>query len=56
MFEVKEKPRMVERALLVGVHYPKSDPHETTSLLSELADLVETLMAETEAVLNRLQS
>ncbi len=43
MFEVREKPQMVERALLVGVYADKSDAGEAASLLEELHELVGTL-------------
>ena len=43
MFEVREKPQMVEKALLVGVYADKSDADEATSLLLELRELVDTL-------------
>ncbi len=43
MFEVRDKPEMVERALLVGVYSDKADAEEAESLLAELAELVETL-------------
>ncbi len=43
MFEVKEKPKLVERALLIGVQRPELSAAETKDLLSELAELVETV-------------
>jgi len=43
MFEVREKPQLVEKALLVGVYYHKSEADEAKSLLQELRELVETL-------------
>ena len=43
MFEVREKPQLVEKALLVGVYYDKSEADEAASLLQELRELVETL-------------
>ena len=43
MFEVREKPQLVEKALLVGVYYDKSETDEAASLLQELRELVETL-------------
>ncbi|MCH2059462.1 MAG: GTPase HflX [Verrucomicrobiales bacterium] len=43
MFEVREKPQMVENALLVGVYLDKAEAQEAESLLEELRDLVETL-------------
>ena len=43
MFEVREKPQLVERALLVGVYMDKSKEKEASSLLDELNELVQTL-------------
>ncbi|MCP5538752.1 MAG: GTPase HflX [Akkermansiaceae bacterium] len=43
MFDVREKPRMVERAFLIGVYFDRSDADEAESLLDELAELVGTL-------------
>ena len=43
MFEVREKPDLVERAMLVGFCFDKSDEPETQKLLIELEDLVDTL-------------
>ncbi|MFP4069183.1 MAG: GTPase HflX [Opitutales bacterium] len=43
MHEVKEKPKMVERAMLVGITLPEGDEHSTRSLLDELRELVTTL-------------
>ncbi|MFW6217734.1 MAG: GTPase HflX, partial [Verrucomicrobiota bacterium] len=43
MHEVKEKPKMVERAMLVGITLPEGDEHNTRSLLDELRELVTTL-------------
>jgi len=43
MFEVREKPKMVQRALLIGVYFDKADHDEAASLLEELAELVGTL-------------
>ena len=43
MFEVREKPQLVERALLVGVFLDKSKEKEASSLLEELNELVQTL-------------
>ncbi len=43
MFEVREKPKMVERAFLVGVATPQEPEEEAASLLQELEELVETL-------------
>ncbi len=43
MFEVRDKPNLVERALLVGVYFDKLDGDEAASLLEELRELVKTL-------------
>ena len=43
MFDVREKPRMVERAFLVRVTFKGDDPDEAGSLLDELGELVDTL-------------
>jgi len=43
MFEVREKPEMVERALLVGIYFDPKDVNHAESLLDELAELVTTL-------------
>lgn len=43
MFEVREKPLLVERALLVGVYFDRREEAEAASLLEELHELVETL-------------
>lgn len=43
MIEVREKPKMVERAFLVGVQKPGESESETRQLLEELEELVETL-------------
>ena len=43
MFEVREKPQLVERALLVGVFLDKFKEKEASSLLEELNELVQTL-------------
>ena len=43
MFEVREKPQMVEKALLVGVYADRADAAEAESLLLELRELVDTL-------------
>ena len=42
MFAVREKSQLVEKALLVGVYYDKSEADEAASLLQELRELVET--------------
>ncbi len=43
MFEIKERPRMVERALLVGATMGAEKESEAASLLEELEELVNTL-------------
>ena len=43
MFEIREKPQMVERALLIGVYFNKADEEESASLLVELEELTRTL-------------
>ena len=43
MFEVREKPQMVERALLVRLYFDPRDEEESEALLEELGELVSTL-------------
>ena len=43
MFDVREKPKMVQRAYLVGVGEPSDSEESTASLLMELEELVQTL-------------
>ena len=43
MFEVKEKPKKVERAFLISVIQRKEDEPEAQSLLDELSELVEKI-------------
>lgn len=43
MFEVREKPEMVERALLVRLSFNRREEEENISLLEELEELVTTL-------------
>ena len=43
MFDVRDKPKMVERALLVGVCFDRRETAEAADLLDELQELVETL-------------
>ncbi len=43
MFDVREKPKMVERALLVGACFDRRELAEAADLLAELRELVETL-------------
>jgi GTP-binding protein HflX len=54
MFEVREKPQAVERALLVRFYFDERGASEAESLLMELGELVKTLGIEVvEAVLPR---
>jgi GTP-binding protein HflX len=46
MFEVRDKPKMVERALLIGVRVKGKTEDNVESLLVELTDLVNTLDIE----------
>lgn len=46
MFEVRQKPEMVERALLVRLYFDKNEEEESASLLDELGELVSTLGIE----------
>jgi len=43
MFEVREKPQMVERALLVRLYFDPREADESEALLEELEELVRTL-------------
>ncbi len=43
MFEIRDKPKMVRRALLVGCYFSKNDYAEAESLMEELEELVKTL-------------
>lgn len=43
MFDVRDKPDMVERAFLIGAYFDRNDEDVARSLLEELADLVDTL-------------
>lgn len=43
MFEVKEKPKLVEKAFLIGVRFSKDSEEEISQLLDELEELVQTL-------------
>ena len=43
MFEVREKPGLVERALLVGFYFKSEEEEEARALLLELEELVATL-------------
>ncbi len=54
MFEVRQKPDMVERALLVRFYFDAREADESASLLEELGELVSTLGIEiAESVLCR---
>ena len=54
MFEVRAKPEMVERALLVRFYFDPNEAAEAESLLDELGELVKTLGIEVvESVLPR---
>jgi GTP-binding protein HflX len=54
MFEVREKPDMVERALLVRFYFDPREADEAESLLLELGELVKTLGIEVvESVMPR---
>ena len=54
MFEVRQKPEMVERALLVRFYFDPREADESESLLDELGELVKTLGIEViESVLSR---
>ncbi len=46
MFEVREKPEMVERALIVRICKDRREAEEAESLLAELGELVDTLGVE----------
>ena len=46
MFEIRERPEMVERALLVRICKDKREQDEAISLLEELGELVRTLGVE----------
>lgn len=56
MFEVREKPEMVERALIVRICADRREAEEAESLLNELGELVRTLgihVAESALVFTR---
>ena len=54
MFEVRQKPQMVERALVVRLYFDPSEAEESGLLLDELGELVRTLDIEVvESVLVR---
>jgi GTPase len=57
MFEIKEKPKQVEKALLIGVYKDAEQKEESASLLAELESLVETLeIPVIERLLVRVQA
>lgn len=43
MFDVREKPEMVERAFLLGAYFERDKEADASSLLDELRELVDTL-------------
>jgi GTPase len=43
MFEIRERPKAVERALLIGAYFDRREADEAQSLLTELEELVSTL-------------
>lgn len=43
MIEVRDKPKQIERALLIGIQRPEMPRGEGQNLLAELSELVETL-------------
>jgi GTP-binding protein HflX len=43
MFDIKDKPNLVEKALLIGAHFRREDAEEANDLLEELKELVNTL-------------
>lgn len=43
MFEIREKPEMVERAMLVSIYFDPSEAGEKQAMLDELEDLVSNL-------------
>ena len=46
MFDTREKPKMVERAFLIGAFFDRADEEYAISLLDELEELVGTLGIE----------
>ncbi|MCF6312798.1 MAG: GTPase HflX [Verrucomicrobiales bacterium] len=59
MFDIREKPDMVERAFLIGAYFRRDDEAEAASLLEELEELVRTLdigIVESHLVFIRDQS
>jgi GTP-binding protein HflX len=56
MFEIRDKPQMVEKALLVRICFDKREEEESRSLLAELGELVKTLgigVGDTELIRTR---
>ena len=43
MFEIQEKPQLVERTLLIGAYFDRREQEDASSLLEELRELVTTL-------------
>ena len=43
MFDVRERPNLVQRALLVGIYQEKAEEAEALDLIDELSELVSTL-------------
>jgi len=43
MFDIKEKPKLVERAFLIGAYFDRREAANAQDLLNELKELVETL-------------
>ncbi len=43
MFDIKDKPNLVEKALLIGAYFKREDAEEAKDLLEELKELVSTL-------------
>lgn len=46
MFDIREKPNMVERAFLIGAYFDRREKQEAAALLDELRELVGTLGIE----------
>lgn len=49
MFDIREKPQQVDKALLIGAYFDRRHADESAELLIELKDLVETLGIEVVA-------
>ena len=43
MFDIKDKPNLVEKALLIGAYFNRNNLEETKELLAELRELTDTL-------------